>query len=48
LYEAAGPTRIELSWLFEPEEMPLLRSVELWLGLVGDKELELSEPPVFY
>lgn len=46
--DAIGPTRIELPWRFAPDEMPLMRSAELWLGWSGEKDLELSEHPVFF
>jgi predicted O-methyltransferase YrrM len=48
LRDAVGPTRVELPWRFAPDEMPLKRSVELWLGWSGEKELELSDHPVLY
>ena len=48
LHDAVGPTRVALPWIFTPDDMGLMRSVELWLGWSGDKELELSERPVFY
>lgn len=46
--DAVGPTRVALPWTFEPDEIPLQRSVEPWLGWSGDKELELSDRRVFY
>lgn len=48
LHQTMGVTRVALPWRFAPEDMPLLRSIELWLGWSGDNELELNEPPVFY
>ncbi|MFZ2004050.1 MAG: class I SAM-dependent methyltransferase [Stellaceae bacterium] len=46
--DAVGPTRVELPWRFAADEMPLMRWVELWLGWVGEKDLELSGRPIFY
>jgi predicted O-methyltransferase YrrM len=48
LDDAIGPTRVALPWIFTPDDMTRRRSVELWLGWSGDKELELNEAPVFY
>lgn len=48
LRDAVGPTRVELPWRFAPEEMPLARSVELWLGWSGDTDLELHDRPALY
>lgn len=45
---AVGPTRVTLPWVFEPDEIKLMRSIELWLGWSGDKALELSDRPAFY
>jgi hypothetical protein len=46
--DGAGLTRVALPWTFEPDKIPPQRSVELWLGWSDDKELELSDGPVFY
>ncbi|MFZ2005604.1 MAG: hypothetical protein WB697_02150 [Stellaceae bacterium] len=48
LRDAVGPTRGEPPWRFEPDEVPLMRSVELWLGWSGGKDLELSDRPICY
>lgn len=48
LRDAVGPIRVALPWIFTPDDVERIRSVELWLGWSGDKELELSERPVFY
>lgn len=48
LHDATGAMRLALPWRFEPDEIPLKRSIELWLGWTGEKALELSERPVFY
>jgi hypothetical protein len=46
--DAVGATRVALPWDFRAGRKPAASSVELWLGWSGDKELELSEHPVFY
>jgi hypothetical protein len=45
LHAAIGPTRIPLPWVFKPHEVPLKRTIELWLSWSGDGDLELSQPP---
>jgi predicted O-methyltransferase YrrM len=48
LHDAIGATRIPLPWVFKPHEVPLERTIELWLSWSGDGDLELSEPPALF
>lgn len=48
LRDAVGPTRVALPWDFAPDEVPLERTIELWLAWTGDAELELAEPPALF
>jgi predicted O-methyltransferase YrrM len=48
LSRAIGPTRVALPWVFAPEDLPLGRTIELWLSWIGDRELALTAPPSFY
>ena len=42
---AHGAARVPLQWEFEPKDVQLARTAELWLGWQGDQELELAEEP---
>jgi predicted O-methyltransferase YrrM len=48
LRDAIGPTRVPLPWVFEPRDVPLERTIELWLGWSGDSDLALSDAPVLF
>jgi predicted O-methyltransferase YrrM len=48
LDNAIGPTRVALPWVVAPEDVPLERTIELWLSWSGDSELALTAPPRFY
>jgi len=48
LRNATGPTRVPLPWIFEARDVPLERTIELWLSWSGDSELELSNPPTLF
>ena len=45
---ASGPARIPFRWGFATEQLPLERTVELWLSWSGAGELELSRPPTLF
>ena len=48
LHDASGPTRIALPWVFAPDETPLERTIELWLGWSGEGDLALDAPPALF
>lgn len=48
LSDATGPTRVALPWVFAPQDVPLGRTIELWLSWTGECELALTAPPSFY
>jgi len=48
LQDAAGPTRVPLRWGFAPNEVPLERTIELWLAWEGDSDLALTAPPALF
>jgi hypothetical protein len=39
---------VALPWMFAPEDLPLGRTIELWLSWTGDRDLALTAPPSFY
>ena len=48
LRAASGPTRVTLPWTFAADEVPLERTIELWLSWDGTTELALSALPAFF